>query len=784
MNNQGVRATEEGAWLRRRLLIIVAGAGLLASGLATAAPAVSAKAAPAASMASAWSSACGGPALTHESHGPPPLRPVKGSLPDGGPRPGPAVLYWPLARAPQLENTGPWRAEPILISGASAYHSGEFVYQDFLYDDTGADATPETPGSGTYTYPTDPVYARNAADLVELRVKPLPHGTAFRITYNSMLDPELVASTIVLGDAAGVRALPYGANLRGPAEVFVTVHGSTGDIVDAATGTRIAEAAVEVDTDRRQVHVCVPYTAFQPGGRAVRVAAVTGLWDVAHGRYLVPQATADETHPGGAGTLVNPPAAFNAAFRFDEPLSGFNDFRTTRQGSVLSSGDLSPFFATVDFAKLRAHVNDDMPGQAGGVPQTGYMNRILASHFESAQGRGSATTLQPDRCPASGCEPPAFAGRLQPYEIYVPTLPAPRSGHGLFLNLHAAGGNHNNYSGFASRWQEQVGERHGSFISVTPNARGPAYWYFGQAGAEVFEIWADVAHRYKLDPSRTVIGGLSMGGYGTWKLAGQFPDLFAAAPTIVPCASAGVFWQQADQEAPPITQGGAASMTRLLAPSFRQVPQLMWTGSLDPVCAHWAQVEYANLLDAMGYRYEFFSFLGQGHAFVLGNEFQPMVDWLGDRRVVRDPAHVTYVLNGMMDEPEVGLNADHAYWVSELQLRDASVTPPVGTIDVFSHGFGVGDPMPTPTHFESGELQGTPSAQFPSGLRPYELQSRDWEAVSTIPKENRLDIVATNISEVTIDPKRAHVTCRAEVNVQSDGPITVTLAGCGDMTGN
>ncbi|MGH3326736.1 MAG: hypothetical protein ACRDPT_02870, partial [Streptomycetales bacterium] len=56
-----------------------------------------------------------------------------GSLYGGpGPRPGPDVLYRPPARAPQLSNGGPWQAEPILISGASAYRDGEFLYQDFL----------------------------------------------------------------------------------------------------------------------------------------------------------------------------------------------------------------------------------------------------------------------------------------------------------------------------------------------------------------------------------------------------------------------------------------------------------------------------------------------------------------------------------------------------------------------------------------------------------------------------------------------------------------------------
>src|SRR5205085_8736715 len=64
-----------------------------------------------------------------------------------GPRPGPDILYAPPASAPQLTNAGNWRAQPILVSGASAYRRGEFLYQDFLYDDHGAREQPD---------PTDP----------------------------------------------------------------------------------------------------------------------------------------------------------------------------------------------------------------------------------------------------------------------------------------------------------------------------------------------------------------------------------------------------------------------------------------------------------------------------------------------------------------------------------------------------------------------------------------------------------------------------------------------------
>src|SRR2546422_4027911 len=89
-----------------------------------------------------------------------------------GPRPGPDVLYGAPAVAPQLENVGVWSAAPILVPGASAYRGGEFLYQDFLYDDHGAAEVPDptdpkgggnlfSKPDGTYTNPTDPAYARS-----------------------------------------------------------------------------------------------------------------------------------------------------------------------------------------------------------------------------------------------------------------------------------------------------------------------------------------------------------------------------------------------------------------------------------------------------------------------------------------------------------------------------------------------------------------------------------------------------------------------------------------------
>ena len=236
---------------------------------------------------------------------------ASGSLYQGPPpRPGPDILYRPLANAPQLENRGIWRAAPILISGASAYRQGEFLYQDFLYDDHGAHGASRDPGdpriggdsfsapNGTYTYPTNPVYANNAADLVELRVKPLANATAFRITFNTLKDPASVATTIAIGGSAQPRNFPHGANVRAPAALFLTVHGRQGELVRASDSKVIKPAPqVSIDARRRQIQVLVSHRVWDPGRRPVRLAAGVGLWNKAAGRYLVPGAAATADSP-------------------------------------------------------------------------------------------------------------------------------------------------------------------------------------------------------------------------------------------------------------------------------------------------------------------------------------------------------------------------------------------------------------------------------------------------------------------------------------------------------
>jgi Putative esterase len=707
-----------------------------------------------------------------------------GSLYSGPPpRPGPDVLYAKPKAAPQLQNRGPWTARPLLVSGASGYRKGEFLYQDYIYDDHGAKGRSD-PGdpraqntfsrvNGTYSYPTDPAYAENAADLVELRVKPLRRSTAFRITLNTLIDPALVATTLAIGDSPELLPLPHGAGASAPAEYFLTVHGTEAELVPAAGGPPSEPAPiVRVSTRRNQFDVRVPKAAWNPGTDVVRLAAAVGLWDEAADSYLVPGDSADADSPGGAGGLERPTAFFNAAFRFAEPMQSAADaqgvftdprwWRDEAQADALAAGDLSPFHARVDFAKLRRGSTDLMRGQPEGVPASGPMNRILSSRFATGEGADWALECgEPTDCTGQ------MTGRLQPYAIYVPERPPPKRGYGLTLLLHSLGANYNQFSG--SNNQAQLGERGAGSIVITPAGRGPDGWYYGTAGADTFEVWADVARHFRLDPAWTAISGYSMGGYGTYKLATQYPDLFARANPVVGPPGLGIWVPPANPQ-----PGGAASNTNAMLASVRQIPFLIWAASADELVPLASTTAQAETFDRLGYRYMFDVFTPGDHfTLAVHDQYGPAADFLGTARVRRNPAHVSYVVNPTMDFADRATVADHAYWLSGLRLRESATEAPLGKVDAVSHGFGRADPEPLATVNGAGTLgPGT------FGQLPYVERAKDWGPEVAASRRDALTLEVENLRRVRVHPERARLSCKPELEVDTDGPLTVVLAGC------
>ncbi|HVX59559.1 MAG TPA: dienelactone hydrolase family protein [Pirellulales bacterium] len=74
------------------------------------------------------------------------------------------------------------------------------------------------------------------------------------------------------------------------------------------------------------------------------------------------------------------------------------------------------------------------------------------------------------------------------------------------------------------------------FIIVSPQCPKERWW----EPIELLALLNDLGGKYKVDADRVYATGLSMGGFGTWRLAFQAPDRFAAIAPI--CGGGEKYW--------------------------------------------------------------------------------------------------------------------------------------------------------------------------------------------------------------------------------------------------
>jgi hypothetical protein len=208
--------------------------------------------------------------------------------------------------------------------------------------------------------------------------------------------------------------------------------------------------------------------------------------------------------------------------------------------------------------------------------------------------------------------------------------------------------------------------------------------------------------------------------------------------------------------------------------SVRNIPYLIWDETTDELVPVAGVLQQAQTFGSLGYRYEFDLYtVGEHLTLAINDQYAPAAAFLATDTVDVNPFHVSYVYNPTMDFAGLGTASGHAYWVSNVVLRDSSGSAPLGTVDVRSEGFGLADATPSGVSAGTGVLQGGALAPL-----PYVSQTQSWGATPTAPVADTLDISTSNVSGLTIDPARAKVDCKAKLNISSDGPLTVILSGC------
>lgn len=673
----------------------------------------------------------------------------------GLPPGGPPVLYASPPDVPQVQNRDPrFRAPYEMVSGTERYVGGEYLYTDFLYDDE------ET------TYPEDfGRYAGNAADLVEFRlVTPSKGGLAARFTLNTLVVPDSTIAVVAFDSdrdaGTGSSTLPRDPGMPFPGTDQVLTTWGTGAEWSKwnGSGWDTVPLRVRTDLEANQITVTAPRSVTDPAGKWRSTLAV-GLFDPATGGWLAPEEDA--------------PKIVNLGFRFNEiadptsprGLGGPSGAPYDQQTAAVSAGQPTRFANLLDFDLMRDR------GQRDNVPTHGMIYRMFASRLPSV-------TLTVDDQPGEYGDTPFMEGKtreydtqylspLQPYAIYVPSAYDPGKSTPLTFNLHGWGGEYFWINDSLNYLPQYAGEARDSIV-LSPSARGNGGFYVGDLEYDLFEAWNDVARRYSLDPRRTAVTGVSMGGYGTYRLGLFYPHLFARVVPIIPAISRGIWF-------PGVTaSGGEQTLSNRWVENARNLPIFHIADMASELTFYPGQAQQAigpavnglQSLDSNGYRYKFWS-VAVDHI-LIGTNFPEVTEFLGKHVIEPEPFHVTYARMPSNDHAKRGLVHNRAYWLSEIEVRDASDPLAKGVIDVVSLGFGKSDPTSS-TNRRPGVT---------AGGYAYVEQERAWAEPGTVPVENRLVINATNVGSITIDPVAARVDCDVELDITSDGPIEVNLLGC------
>lgn len=125
------------------------------------------------------------------------------------------------------------------------------------------------------------------------------------------------------------------------------------------------------------------------------------------------------------------------------------------------------------------------------------------------------------------------------YLLYLPGNYDPaKDALPLVLFLHGRGESNGPLS-IVAKWGPPLMAAKGEelpFILVSPQCPREDSWSSPAQQKRLVELLDHVTASHKVEPTRVYLTGLSMGGYGSWRLAADHPDRFAA---VVPVCGGG-----------------------------------------------------------------------------------------------------------------------------------------------------------------------------------------------------------------------------------------------------
>ena len=284
------------------------------------------------------------------------------------------------------------------------------------------------------------------------------------------------------------------------------------------------------------------------------------------------------------------------------------------QANTLASGNVSKYALAVNWSQLAARESTPEP------QPTGYSNRWYVTPLELGQGVKDAEGTEHLHGPHLPRARAALRGvrpnHLQPVHAHPPDLDPALARRPTSTSTAPLA---------PSQLQEECEDR--DSICATTEGFSDGGWYFGPAQVDFWDVWHQLAQSYDLDPDATVISGYSMGGFASYKLALEYPDLFAQAMPLEGPVVCGEKVTGGVETAAGPGQCTSDGNTTPLIVNGKWIPYVMTYGALDELVPFTGGVEQVEAFNKLGYRYYAVLYPAEDHlVFATQNDFAPADD--------------------------------------------------------------------------------------------------------------------------------------------------------------
>lgn len=200
----------------------------------------------------------------------------------------------------------------------------------------------------------------------------------------------------------------------------------------------------------------------------------------------------------------------------------------------------------------------------------------------------------------------AVDNTLQPYRLFIPTKYDAAKKWPLVVALHGMGGDENSFFASYNNGEiKRIAEARG-YLVVTPKGRQPASMYYGAAEQDVLDVIKEVKREFAIDEDRVYLMGHSMGGYGSWSIATNHPDLFAAIA--------------------PISGGGTPFVMAKLR-GIAHIPWIVIHGDKDPTVPVEESRKMVKAAKELGIEVKYIEMPGGNHTDIAVPNFNNIFDW-------------------------------------------------------------------------------------------------------------------------------------------------------------